>query len=299
MTPTAISRFVLMAALALACAVFLAWYAARLRRLAALERRLGELRAVDEVLVRHDGSGLGRRLVESGLGWTPAMFAARAIAAAALAAAAGALVSPALAITLAIGGAGAVWVAIQRAAARRIALCDEQMPAALEIVALALRAGHALPGALRLAADEAPAPLCHELRRAADEHALGRPVGSVIAGLGQRLPGAEAVATFSVAVAVLEETGGNLIAVIERIVDSARARTAYRARLRALTSEGRQSARLLACLPGAFALAAMLTDPGYGRTLLGTGGGRAVLVVAIALWAVGLVWIRRLVRPLA
>jgi tight adherence protein B len=203
-----------------------------------------------------------------------------------------------MAILLALGGCVALWVVVHRARARRLALCDEQLPQALEIIALAMRAGHALPGALQLAAQEAPAPLSHELQRAHDEHQLGRPIHEVLVRMGERLPGCEAVNTFVVAVAVLQETGGNLIAVIDRIVDNARSRAGYQARLRALTAEGRQSARLLAFLPGAFFVLAMATDPTYADTLLRDRGGQVIGLVAIGLWALGLLWTRRLVRPL-
>jgi tight adherence protein B len=182
--------------------------------------------------------------------------------------------------------------------ARRIARCDAQMPQALDVIALALRAGHALPGALALAADEVAAPLGHELRRACDEHQLGRPLGEVIAGMAARLPGAPTVEAFVVADAVLQETGGNLIEVIERIAETARARAAYRARLRALTAEGRQSARLLAGLPGAFLVLALVSDPGYAGALLTDRGGRTILALAVGLWVIGVAWTRRLVRPL-
>jgi tight adherence protein B len=173
------------------------------------------------------------------------------------------------------------------------------MPQALEIMALALRAGHAMPKALALAADETPAPLSRELRRACDEHALGRPIEGVLAGFGQRLPGCEAVNTFVVAVLVLQETGGNLIAVIDRIVENARSRSSYQARLRALTSEGRQSAKLLALLPGAFGVLAMMSDPSYADMLLHDSGGRIITLISGSLWLMGVLWTRRLVRPLA
>ena len=126
-----------------------------------------------------------------------------------------------------------VWPRTTRgiARARRLAQCDEQMPQALEIMALALRAGHALPGALHLASQETPAPLCHELRLAHEQHQLGRPIAEVLQAMGQRLPGCAAVETFVVAVAVLQETGGNLIQVIDRIVENARARAGYQAML--------------------------------------------------------------------
>jgi tight adherence protein B len=97
---------------------------------------------------------------------------------------------------------------------------------------------------------------------------------------------------------VLQETGGNLIGVIDRIVENARARASYQARLRALTAEGRQSAKLLGLLPGAFGVLAMMSDPSYGHMLLHDGGGQLIALLALGLWAMGLMWTRRLVRPM-
>jgi tight adherence protein B len=197
-----------------------------------------------------------------------------------------------------VGGIALLFV-VRRARARRLTQCDEQMPQALEVMSLALRAGHALPRALALAAEEAPAPLCYELRRASDQHALGRPVGSVLQALGERLPGCVAVNTFVVAVLVLQETGGNLISVIDRIVENARARSSYQSRLRALTAEGRSSAKLLALLPGAFAVLAAVTDPTYADFMLRDPAGQMVALIAAGMWAAGILWTRRLVRALA
>ena len=45
---------------------------------------------------------------------------------------------------------------------------------------------------------EFTAGLCHELRRAHDEHQLGRPIAEVLAAMGERLPGCAAVETFVV-----------------------------------------------------------------------------------------------------
>lgn len=276
----------------------------RIRATDALRRRLGELRAESDPLVRaaagEETSSLDQLLDESGLGWTVGMFATRVALAALLGMLLGAVVgSGFLAVVLSLAGVVAMWIVVRAARNRRLALCDEQMPQALEIMALALRAGHALPKALALAADEAPAPIAHELRRASDEHGLGRPIGEVLEALGRRLPGCDAVNTFVVAVLVLQETGGNLISVIDRIVDNARARASYQARLRALTSEGRQSAKLLALLPGAFGVLAMASDKSYVDILIHDGGGRLIGLLALGLWVMGILWTRRLVRPLS
>jgi tight adherence protein B len=298
-----LGQVIFLGVLAVFFAVGLLVYGARVRTAEILRRRLGELRSSNDPLVRDAGSEpdtFERVLVESGLGWTMGMFISRL----AMAAAVGLLLglvfeSGLLSLVFAMLGGVAVYLVVRGARARRMALCDEQMPQALEIMALALRAGHALPKALELAADETPAPLSHELRRAADEQALGRPIAEVLLAFGQRLPSCEAVNTFVVAVLVLQETGGNLIAVIDRIVENARARSSYQARLRALTSEGRQSAKLLALLPGAFGVLAMMSDPTYADMLLHDSGGRIITLISGSLWLMGVLWTRRLVRPLA
>ncbi len=300
-----IVNVVFVAVFAVFAAVGLLLYARTATKDGALSRRLGRLKSsADDQLIMGDSDGelgtVAQAVAESGLGWTVGMFVTRA----ALASIMGLLIgltigSGFLAFVFALVGAAALWLFVGKARTRRLGLCDQQMPQALEIMALALRAGHALPRALDLAAEEAPAPLCYELRRASDEHALGRPIGEVLAAFGERLPGCDAVNTFVVAVLVLQETGGNLIAVIDRIVENARAMSSYQARLRALTAEGRQSAKLLAMLPGAFGVLAMMSDPQYADMLLYDSGGRMITIIAGGLWFLGIMWTRRLVRPLS
>jgi tight adherence protein B len=304
MLSTLVGKLVFAGVAAVFTAVGLLLYAGRARAADALHRRLGHLAAESDGIIRAGDDdqvgGLAQVVAESGLGWTMGMFVTRLALASTVGLLLGvALGSGLLAIVFALIGAVVLWAVVRGARARRLARCDSQMPQALEIIALALRAGHALPSALELAANEAPAPLCHELRRAADEHALGRPLGEVLQAFGARLPGCEAVNTFVVAVLVLQETGGNLITVIDRIVENARARSSYQARLRALTAEGRQSAKLLGLLPGAFAVLAMISDPNYADMLLRDPGGQMIALVAGGLWAAGLLWTRRLVKPMA
>ncbi len=297
-----VTTFVFFAVLAAVFAVALIWQSRRLARRNALRRRLGELkRQSDPVLDAGDDSddGLRQLLVESGLGWSLGQFVSRALLAAMLGLLIGAAAGSGLfGVMLALVGALGMLVFVRAARSKRLNKCDSQMPQALEIMALALRAGHALPSALALAAEETPAPLRHELKRADDEQAMGRPLPQVLESLGERLPGCEAVNTFVVAVLVLQETGGNLISVIDRIVENARARSSYLARLRALTSEGRSSAKLLACLPGAFAVLAAMTDPTYADFLLYDPAGHMVAGIAGGLWMLGILWTRRLVRAL-
>jgi tight adherence protein B len=287
------------AVFALVLSVWLVRVAKRQAFQAQLRRRLGEAGLQQSILKsdEDEGSSLAKLIVESGLGWTMGQFWTRLVLASIFGFAVGLIVGGfAGGLGLAVVG-GVVFPALAyRAREQRLALCDEQMPQALEVMALALRAGHPLPSALAIAAGEAPQPIADELRRACDEHDLGRPIADVISGIGKRLPTSESVQTFVVAVLVLQQTGGNLISVIDRIIENARARAQYRAKLRALTSEGRSSAKMLALMPLAFGILAAVVDPTYASTLISTPGGNVVLASSLALWGFGVVWTRRLVR---
>lgn len=284
--------------LALIFAVLFFRLAGRMKVQDQLRRRLGaderlSLLKVDE----RERSDLARLLTESGLGWSMPVFVTRMVIATGVGVVVGyALGRAPLALLLGVAGVALFPVLARQARRKRLTLCDSQMPQALEIVTLALRAGHPLPKALAIAAAEAPQPIADELQRVVDEHDLGRPMGDVLLQMGDRLPDSESVHTFMTAVLVLEQTGGNLIAVVERIVENARARSQYHAKLRALTAEGRASAKMLAVMPLAFAALAAVIDPRYASTLLETSGGHVVLGVTVLLWLLGIVWTQKLVH---
>jgi tight adherence protein B len=285
---------------ALAMGVFLSRMSDKARR-SELRRRLGAPDVTQAgALLKAEDDGrratLAKFIDESGLGWDPGSFINWSISAGAAGILFGAVLGgpfPAFVLGLAGGAFFPGWVEMARQ--RRMRKCDQQMPQALQLMVLALRAGHALPGALALAAREAPQPVSGELRRAVEANALGRPIGQVLEGLAKRLPQCDSAQTLAVAVAVLEQTGGNLISVLERIIDSARARTQYKARLRALTAQGRMSAWVLGCMPLAFAFIAVFLDPNYASTLA-TRQGLVVVFMVICLWACGITWTIRMVK---
>ena len=284
--------------MALAFGILLVRWSKQSARHEQLRKRLGaDERAVS--LLRTDEqkqSDLERLVAESGLGWTVGLLVTRMVLLGFAGLVIGWLIGGVLlGLLLAIAGALTFPFIARQARDKRPELSDQQMPQALEIVTLALRAGHPLPKALNIAATEAPQPISDELRRVCDEVDLGRPVGDALINMGQRLPNSESVHTFLTAVLVLQQTGGNLIAVIDRIIENARARSQYRAKLRALTAEGRASARMLAVMPVIFAVLAAMVDPTYTDTLFFTSGGQIVVLLSVTLWLLGILWTRRLV----
>ncbi len=180
---------------------------------------------------------------------------------------------------------------------KRMTRIDTQLPVALEIMTISLRAGHSLAQTIELSAQEIQAPLGDELKRCAEEHALGRSLDEVLLNMSRRLPGCRALRTFVVAVLVLQQTGGNLIEIIERIIETLRMQSQYERKLAAMTAEGKSSARMLAGLPMIFVLLAYLADPNYIGLLFSDPAGQKLLFVSVVLWVVGMLWTRKLISP--
>ncbi len=196
-------------------------------------------------------------------------------------------------------GALLPYAALSARVQKRRARIDEQLPEALEVMSISLRAGHSLQQTLRLTSTEIQSPLGDELRRVAEETELGRPIDEALLALSDRLRGSRAVRTFVVAVLVLRQTGGNLVEVIESIIDTLRQQSTYERKLLAMTSEGRSSARMLAMIPPIFTAMAFVTNPKYAGQLTSTSMGRMITLAAAGLYIFGLLWVRRLVDPKA
>ncbi len=187
--------------------------------------------------------------------------------------------------------------ALTRKRSLRLRRVEEQLPAALEMMSIALRAGQSLDQTIRHTASELQAPIADEFRQVADEQGLGRPLDEALLAMSNRLTGCRAVRTFVVSVLVLRQTGGNLVEVLEQIIDTMRQQGQYERKLRALTAEARTSSRILASIPPAFALMSYFSNPMYVSSMFTDPTGRSMVVVAVLLYFTGVFWVRRLTRP--
>jgi tight adherence protein B len=186
---------------------------------------------------------------------------------------------------------------LSRRRAQRLFDIEKNLPEALQVLIISLKAGHALPKAITTTAVEMPGPLCEELQILADELKLGRSVEEGFLRLGQRLSSISTVRTLVVAVIVLQQTGGNLVEVLEQLVDALHEQSQYARKLAAMTAEGRMSARILCGLPPTFLILTYLVAPEYVGGLFQPGLGLIIFGIALFLYLAGFVWIRRLIDP--
>jgi tight adherence protein B len=204
--------------------------------------------------------------------------------------------APFLLASLFLCGLPLLWALRRRA--RRLAQVEAALPDALDLMGRALRAGHALPAALRIAAEESagPAgPLSAELRMLVDEVDFGMPMADALRALSSRLPCPD-IACLIAALSVQRETGGNLPELMEVIAGLVRDRERLRDSIRVCSAEGRLSAWILGLLPLALAAVLQLAHPEFLRLLWTEEAGRRMLGGAALLLVFGVFWMRALVR---
>jgi tight adherence protein B len=246
---------------------------------------------------RAGGQRLGAQLQRAGIPLGPDAFVATV---AALAACAGSL-GVAAARTPFAGLVGAVAVAagalalVRSADRRHLARVERQLPGVAQQLAAAIHAGLSLRQALARSARDAPDPIRAELERAVGELALGGRLEGALEGLAERLP-AHDLRIMVTAILVQRRTGGNLARALADLSGRMEERAQLERELRGSTAQARMTAWLVAALPVAGGAIAELAAPGTLVRILGSGPGPALLLTSTTLYAVGLLWIRRIGR---
>lgn len=165
----------------------------------------------------------------------------------------------------AASGLGIPFGALAFLAGRRKKAFLDQFPNAVDLVARSLQAGHPIPVALGVVAEQAPDPIGTEFGIAIDEMAFGLDREEALSNMVQRFPLAE-LHLFVAAIQITRETGGNLAEVFLKLADVIRAKATLRKKVAALTAEGRMSCIILAILPIAlFAILNLLRPEFYGE----------------------------------
>ena len=200
-------------------------------------------------------------------------------------------------LSLVLGALGLLlWTAfLQHRRSQRMALIDQALPDALELMARSMQAGHAFISAMQVAAKESAPPLSHELRTVFEEVNFGISTPQALQALAVRVA-SEDVRYFVVAVVIQTETGGNLAEILKNTARLIRERQKIAGVVRVLSAEGRISAVILSLLP--FVLAAFMSwvNPDFVSRLWTDPLGLQLLYVSLILMAFGILWMWRLVQ---
>jgi tight adherence protein B len=172
---------------------------------------------------------------------------------------------------------------------------SEQLPANLQVLASAMRAGHSFSGALAVVCENAHEPSRKELRRAVHDDQLGISMDIALRRVATRMANRDLNQ-----VALLSElqrtSGGNAAEVLDTVVDTIRERGELRRLVRTLTAQGRMARWILTAVPAVAAFFLWLMQPSLMTPLFTTSGGQAALTLAICMVALGSWLIQRIVE---
>jgi len=236
-------------------------------------------------------------LQQSGLTWTVARLFGACAALPPLVLLVGRLFAVPLVFT-AIGAAVSAMLPVlyvQRRRNKRIRQLERQLPDVCDMLARALRSGHAFTGAIDMVSTEFAEPMSGEFRITFDEINYGVSISEALANLATRVPIRD-LRYFVIAVVIQRETGGNLAEVLEGIAGLIRERFKLADKVRVLSAEGKMSAWVLGLLPFGTGALMMLGNPGFLDVLWTDPAGIKLVGVVLAFMVFGMLWLRQIVR---
>jgi tight adherence protein B len=187
------------------------------------------------------------------------------------------------------------YLGLRLAAVKRLRKFEEQLPQAVDMIAVSLRAGHAFTTGLLMVAEEVADPLGAEFRLLYDQQTYGKPLPDVLRQFADRVPLFDA-RIFVTAVLTQRETGGNLAEMLDKLAAVIRERFRIRRQVRALSAHGRITGWTLALLPPALAGILLILAPTHMRPLVDDPLGRQLIAGAVGLQILGMLAIRRIVN---
>jgi len=171
--------------------------------------------------------------------------------------------SLAIRVTISIAmGIGGVYVWINNKAKKRLALIEEQLPDAVELMVRSLRVGHPFSSALTIVSKEVPDPLASEMGVISDENAYGRDVGEALKAMANRLD-LQDLRFLAVAVTIQQTSGGNLAEILDGLAKVIRSRFKLFRRVRAITAEAKWSGMFLSVFPLGALVMINVIQPNY------------------------------------
>lgn len=194
-----------------------------------------------------------------------------------------------------IMGVGGVFFWVNSKAKKRIAMIEEQLPDAIELMVRSLRVGHPFVSAINTVAQEVPDPLGSELGIIADEAAYGRDVADAIETMAERLE-LQDMRFLAVAVGIQQKAGGNLAEILAGLARVIRARFRLFRRVKAITSEAKGSGMFLSAFPLLALIAINVGQPDYYEEVMETSAFIPACAVVFVMLAMNVFVMLKLVK---
>jgi tight adherence protein B len=261
------------------------------------QQSLSAIPWVNRILVKFPGAmGLQLFIVQAGSRWSVGTLIIGSLVLACFAGWGASLAAPtawlALGIGLVAGGTPYLYLYWKRQG--RFKKFDAQLPEAIDLMARALRAGHAIVSAVEIVSEETSQPLAAEFRTVFDEQNLGLAIREALLNLVSRVP-TDGVRFLATAILLQKETGGNLAEIMDKAGSVMRERIRLKGQLRVYTAQGRMTGWFLCCLPFFVFGLISVVNRDYERLLWTSPIGVRLIYGALALMFLGVYAIRKII----
>lgn len=197
-------------------------------------------------------------------------------------------------LALGLSAACVPFLYVRRAASKRQDKFEEQFPEAIDLIARALRAGHALPTSMQLVGEEIADPVGAEFRTLFEQQNYGLALPDALRAFADRVQLLDA-RFFVTAVLTQRETGGNMSEVLDKLASVIRERFKVKRQVRVVSAHGRITGLVLGFLPPTVAGLLFLVSPEHIRLLVDDPLGMYMLIAGAVLQVTGVLIIRRIV----
>jgi tight adherence protein B len=186
------------------------------------------------------------------------------------------------------------WLFVKRAASKRVQRLEEQFPEAIELIARALRAGHAFTTGMGMVAEQMNDPIKTEFRLLHDRQNFGMPLADAMRDFAARMPLLDA-RFFVTAVLTQRESGGNLSEVLDNLAAIIRDRFRLRREVRSLSAHGRITGAVLFSLAPVITGLLFIIAPQHIGMLFTDPIGIWMVSVCLVLQVIGFYAMRRII----
>ncbi|NDW01107.1 type II secretion system F family protein [Salipiger sp. PrR002] len=186
-------------------------------------------------------------------------------------------------------------VLLYRRRQSRIKKLTAQLAPAIDIIVRSLNAGHPLGSAIALVAREMPDPLGSEFGILNDQMTFGLELDQAMLNMIERV-GAPELNLLAVTVSVQRGTGGNLSEILDNLAQMIRARLLIKAKIRAISAEGRITAWIMMGFPFFLFFLIRSMEPAYFDPVWESGHGPTLITVGLVIMAIGMIIVRKLVN---
>ena len=200
-----------------------------------------------------------------------------------------------LALAIAAAAAVAPFMFVLQKRARRFQKFEQGLPATLDLMVSAMRAGQSLVSSLGIVAREVPDPIGREFRICFDEQNYGLELRTAMQNLVTRVPLQDMRIIVS-AILIQKESGGNLAEVLDKTAQIIRERYRIKNQIRVHTAQGRLTGWILSFLPVVLGFLLYMLNPDMMSSLWKNPTGVKLMYLAGGMDIIGALIIRKIVR---